>query len=238
MNDETKIQQNIRESVLNRIHSGEINMRSRTYFLIRLALLCMTAILITFISIFLLSFVIFSSSLDGSLFLIRFGGEGLYHFFLTLPWFLLFIDVFLLIILDSLLKSFRLGYKNPVAYLFLGTVLIVTISSVLIDLTSFHQNVMSKIENNGVSLLPNIYSGVGSQIQKPGTWKGVVQKINENKFTFSYIKGVTGEYGVALVIAKTNVDVEKYLDVGDLVFVAGTLNNGEIMAYGIKKLSQ
>jgi hypothetical protein len=160
MNEENKPQINIKEEVLNKIKSGQINMRSKAYFLVKLGFLSILTVLITLVSIFLLSFVLFSSSLDGSLFLVRFGGTGLYNFILTLPWYLLIVDIFLLLLLDVLLKSFSFGYKSPILFLFAGTFIVITAISTLLNFTPFHQKIMNTVERNKNLPFHNIYDGV------------------------------------------------------------------------------
>lgn len=236
--NKTENQIDIKDRVLEQIKSGKVSMRSKAYFLAKLGLLSFVTVLTTLVSIFLLSFIIFSSSLDGSLFLVRFGGYGLYNFVLTLPWYLLVVDIFLLLFLDLLLKSFRFGYKSPVLYLFIGTIVVVTIVSTTLNMTSFHQRFMNTVGEGKVPFLPNIYTGVGSEKQKPGTWKGYVGKINGNSFKFKYVKGVSGEYGDAEVFAVNEITVVDKLLEGDLVFVAGNILDNRIMAYGIKKLNK
>ncbi len=240
MNTENKTENqiNIKEKVLDQIKSGKVSMRSKAYFLAKLGLLTFVTILTTLVSIFLLSFIIFSSSVDGSIFLVRFGGSGLYNFVLTLPWYLLVVDIFLLLFLDLLLKSFRFGYKSPVLYLFIGTFVVVTIVSTSINLTSFHQRVMNSVGGGKIPFFPNLYTGVGSEKQKPGTWKGYVGKINGNSFKFRYVKGITGEFGDAEVFAVNEITVVGKLFEGDMVFVAGNILDNRIMAYGIKKLNK
>ncbi len=237
MNEDNNKRINIKEEVLNKIKTGQIGMRSKAYFLAKLVLLSILTILITLVSIFLLSFILFSSSLDGSLFLVRFGGTGLYNFVLTLPWYLLLLDIFLLILLDTLLKSFSFGYKSPVVFLFGGTILVITGISTLVNFTPLHQNIMNKIDKNKTLPFHKIYDGVDSRYQKPGTWKGYVGKINGNSFKFKYVKGITGEFGEAEVFAVNEITVVDKLVEGDLVFVAGNILDNRIMAYGIKKLN-
>lgn len=239
MNEENlQPKKNIKEEVLNKIKTGQIGMRSKFYFLVKLGFLFALVVLIFFVSVFLLSFIIFSLNVEGSLFLIRFGSKGLYNFLFVIPWYLLVIDILLLILLDMLLKSFRFGYKRPVIYLFAGTFFVVTLVSTLLDFTSFHYDAMKNSHIKKVPFLPNIYEDVSSIIQKPGSWKGTVGKMDKNTFEFTYIINREGETGFALVTAKEGVKISDYLKEGDLVFVAGNMTSDHITAYGIKKLSQ
>lgn len=238
MNEENNKQINIKDEVLKKIQTGQISMRSKAYFLIKLGFLSILTVLITVVSIFLLSFVLFSSSLDGSLFLVRFGGSGLYNFVLTLPWYLLLVLIFLLILLDLLLKSFSFGYKSPAVFLLGGTFLVITGLSTLVNFTPFHQSIMDRVEKDKTLPFHNIYDGVDSRYQKPGTWKGYVGKINGNSFKFKYVIGIKGEFGEAEVFAVNEITVVGKLAEGDLVFVAGNILDNRIMAYGIKKLNK
>ncbi len=97
---------------------------------------------------------------------------------------------------------------------------------------------MNRLGQEKVPYVPNIYSGVGSENQKPGTWKGYVGAINGNSFKFRYVKGITGEFGDAEVFAVSEITVVGKLAEGDLVFVAGNILDNRIMAYGIKKLNK
>lgn len=240
MNEENlKLQRNIKDEVLNKIKSGQINMRSKFYFLLKLGLLFTLVVFIFFVSVFLLSFIIFSLNVEGSLFLVRFGGKGLYNFLFVIPWYLLFIDILLLILLDVLLKSFRFGYKRPIVYLFGGTFFVVTLLSTLLDFTPFHYNAMRNENIKKVPFSNELYGGVSSIVQKPGSWKGMVDKVDRNTFLFTYLVNQNGDTATATVTStRSDIDLRNYLKVGDLVFVAGNINNNHITAYGIKKLNE
>lgn len=236
MNQEIQ-QLNIKDQILKKIESGEIHMKSKAYFVFRLGLLAVLIFLIFIVSTFLLSLVIFSINTNGNLFLLGFGAKGFYDFLLALPWFLLIINIGLILFLDQLLKSFKFGYKSSIMYLFIVTFIFITILSTLINLTSFHGNIAQRAQDKNLPLGGNgFYEGMAPRPYS-GTFKGTVLFIEENTFDISYTRTRGASLELAKVVAMPNIEVGEFLKIGDTVFVAGTLYDGNITAYGIKKLN-
>ncbi len=231
MNEENK-QIHIKEEVIKKIESGEIHMTSKAYFVFKLVVLAFLVVLIFFTSIFLLSYILFSLSAGGHFFLLRFGVEGVYNFFVTLPWFFLVINVLLVLLLDRLLKSFKFGYKSPALYLFIGTFVFVTLLSTLVNYTSFHGTMERRAYENKLPLGNDLYSGTRSPKALPNSFRGFVVSIEDNTFMMSI--GTT----TIKVVAVKDLELKNHLKEGDLVFVAGKIVDREIKAYGIKKLSK
>jgi hypothetical protein len=232
MNEENT-QLNIKEEVIKKIESGDIQMKSKKYFVLKLILLATLIVLIFSVSTFLLSYILFGLSSGGHFIFLRFGFKGFYHFVLTLPWLMLILNVLLVLLLDRLLKSFRFGYKSPVLYLFIGTFIFVTLFSSLLNLTSFHGALGKRADERKLPNIGNkVYSGIRSPKSLPGSYRGVVVSISMNTFEMSQ-----GSSSIK-VIALPNLDLNEHLKVGDIVFVAGEIIDNQIKAYGIKKLNK
>ena len=138
---ETTSQNNSLESrILKKIKSGEIHMRPKAFFILKISLLVFVALLTFITSVLLWSFIIFSIKVEGHLYLLGFGSYGLHHLMLIFPWFLFFGNVVLLLFLDWLLKLFKFGYHRSLVYLFLGTLFIITILGLIVNITHFHRN--------------------------------------------------------------------------------------------------
>ena len=228
---------NIKEEILKKIDKGEINMKSKSYFIFRLVVLAFLIFMIFIFSTFLLSYVLFSIATKGNIFLLSFGAKGVYSFLMALPWFLLVVLVGLVLLLDRLLKSFAFGYKSPVLYLFIGTFVLVTILSALVNMTSFHGKLMKRGEERRLPLGNDFYGGINSYRPISGNFKGVVVYIKQNTFDMNY-RAPIGSFEVIKVVASPDIEIEKFLKEGDVVFVAGNLMDGQIRAYGIKKINK
>lgn len=231
------IQKNIKNEVLQKILAGEVCMKPKARFIWRLVLLILIVILTLVISTILISYTLFSLYVSGYLSLLGFGSKGIYEFILNFPWLLMSADAILIIFLDYLLKHFRFGYNNPVLYLFVGTLFITGLLGSIINLTSFHNNLLRRAEQKNLPLLGSFYQGLRKSDLSNGTYRGIVVSIDGNVFNMKpYDYDTELGYSLITVVSPISVIANTTLYVGDEVFVAGNIVNGAIEAYGIRKL--
>lgn len=239
MNPENQQLNKIKDQIFEKIKSGEVSMKSKYYFLIKIILLAITIFITFLLTAFIVSYVLFSIKTSGNVILLGFGARGLYHFILTLPWIILAIDVLLILFLDWLLKSFRFGYNSPVLFLFIGTLASITLLAYLINLTSFHNSIMKISEDRRIPVAGDFYRGLRKSHGTQGLFIGEVVSINGTS-TF-YIK--YSDYGrdvddTVRVVTPENFSVYSMsISPGDRIFIAGDKNPDEIKAYGLRKLT-
>lgn len=239
---EENIQQNsIKDEILQKIKSGQVSMRPKYYFVIKLVALAITIFITFLLSSFIVSYVIFSIKTSGQTSLLDFGPRGLYHFILALPWFVLVADILLITFIDWLLKSFRFGYNSSALFLLVVTMVSITVLATIINYTSFHKILLNKAENRHLPIAGGLYMGMRMSHGNSGMFRGEIVSI-ESTSTF-YIKHTdydgddTGQ--VIEIFTPTNSDVfTLFLQPGDEVFVAGDKIPGGIRAYGIRKLTE
>lgn len=239
MNEENK-QQNIKEEILQKIKSGEVSMRPKYYFLLKLIVLAFITFVTFILSAVIVSYVIFSIKASGQANLLTFGPRGLYHFLLALPWLILFIDVFLIVVLDWLLKSFRFGYNSSILFLLVVTMVSITVLATLINYTSFHRSLLRRAETKNLPYAGGFYMGIRMSHGNQGIFRGEVVSIQSTS-TF-YIKHTDmdfdGDDGLIEIFTPDNSDVfTLFLAPGDKVFIAGDRIPSGIRAYGIRKLT-
>ncbi len=231
MNTETT-KENIKGEVLKKIISGEVAMKPKYYFVLKLCLLVLLVALVFLSSIFLLSYIIFNVRIGGEVFLLGFGKQGLYHFIVAFPWIMLILTTILLLTLDWLLKSFRFGYESPILYLFLFTLVIMTLLGSVINFTSFHKGLMQQAERSKLPFGGGFYDGLRKSHEDRGIFRGEVMSVEEKGFNMKH-----RDEHIIRVITPLNMNLS-VLNEGDNVFVAGELINGEIRAYGVRKLAE
>ena len=237
MNNETSQNNNIKEEIFKKIEAGEVSMTPKAYFVLKVALFIFVMFITFITSVLLVSYILFFVRAEGHLFLLGFGTRGFYEFVLVFPWILLLIDALLLLFFDWLLKRFRFGYHSPIIYLFLGTLAVITIFGCIIYRTPFHRNLMYKAEGNHLPFGAGMYDGLRKSHRKVGIFRGEVVTVSGNTFTIKYDDYDTpGDDAPLNIISPADVDVSTLLKPGDQVFVAGDLINGQIRAYGIRKL--
>ena len=237
MND-TKPQNNsLTEQILKKIEVGEVSMKPKAYFIARVGLLMFVLVLTFLTSALLISYILFSIKAGGKIFLLGFGTRGLFEFVLMFPWLLLVINVILLLFLDSLLKHFKFAYNRPILYLFLGTLVVITLFGSLINFTPFHGSMMHRAEKRSLPMFGSLYSDIRKSHRENGIFRGIVATVSTSTFTIRH-----NDYDIDVddsqlkVFTPSNVDISGLLHIGDEVFVAGDVINSEIHAYGIKKL--
>ncbi len=240
MNPENQQLNKIKEQIFEKIKSGEVNMKSKYYFLIKIILLAVTIFVTFLLSAFIVSYVLFSIKTSGNVLLLGFGARGFYHFILTLPWIVLCVDILLILFLDWLLKSFRFGYNSPVLFLFIGTLASITLLAYLINLTSFHNSVMRMSEDRRIPVAGDFYKGLKKSHGGQGVFLGEVISINGTSTFYAkysdYDRDVDDTVRVVLPDGFSVYSI--YLSPGDHIFIAGDKNLDEIRAYGLRKLTE
>ncbi len=235
-----KIQNDIRNQILEKIKSGEVNMKPKYYFIIKLMALALTVFLTFILSAMLVSYVLFSIKISGQFFLLGFGAKGLYQFFIALPWFILAIDLVLIFILDWLLKSFRFGYNSSVMFLFVVTLVSITVLAYLINSTSFHRDMMIRAEGKKLPIAGGFYNDLRRSHKSQGLFRGEILSIEGTSTFFIKYRDFDSriEGDTAKIVVPNSIDLfSTGVIVGDTVFIAGDSVDGEIHAYGIRKLT-
>lgn len=233
---------NIREQILGKIKSGEVNMKPKYYFMLRLCLLAMTIFFAFLLSTILVSYVLFSIEVSGQVFLLGFGAKGFYNFFMALPWFILILDIILVVFIDWLLKSFRFGYNSPILILFVVTLVSITSLGSLLNFTSFHKSLMQRAEKKNLPFAESFYVGLRKSHTTQGIFRGEIVSIGGtttffmkyNDFDFDNL----GQDETIEVFVPQGMDIYAIsLLPGDKVFIAGEKISGGIRAYGVRKLT-
>ncbi len=226
---------NKKEEILEKIRKGEVKMRPKAFFLAKISLLVFVAFITFVVSVLLVSYTWFNLRAGGHILLLSFGGRGFFEFFLLFPWFLLLIDVMLILFLDSLLKKFKFGYHHPVLFVFLGSILVITLAGSMINMTSFHKNIMQMAENKKLPIpgVGGFYSDLRKSHEESGLFRGIIVSLATSSFI---IRGKEGTKTFEVFTPK-GFGVITFLNVGDTVFVAGDVEGNMVRAYGIRRIS-
>ncbi len=234
-----EIKKNIEEIVLKKIESGDIKMVPKSYFVFRATILTLFTVIVFILSVTLVSFIVFSLSARGDLFLLGFGKKGIIKFILMFPWFLLSVDAILILILDYLVRRFSFGYHSPIIYLFLGTLVFVTSFSFVLTFTSFHSKVSGFVRRNHVPFAGSMYDEINKSRRDKGIFRGVVTSMGDNYIVIrrSDFDGDADDVEIK-IMAPDGLDPKSFIHTGEEVYVAGDIASGTVvLPYGLHKLS-
>ena len=228
---------NIKAKVLEKIHKGNIRKRPKAYFIAQITLIVILSMFAIILSVFVLSFVIFSMHESGVQFLLGFGQRGILAFFALFPWGILILDLLLFVVIDWLFRYFEFGYRIPVLRVFFGTIALAVIGSVIIDVTPLHSILLEKADHGRLPVIGQWYKTIRASHSDQGVFRGTISSIQGSDFVISHNDNdYDADDGTWTVISPPGLRLADF-NIGDKVYVAGDAAKGIIQAYGVEKLS-
>jgi hypothetical protein len=176
----------IQQAVLDKVRAGTVRRRPRYQFMLRVAAASIVAALLLVTSACLVSFVLFSLHESGEQFLLGFGVRGIEVFFLLFPWLPAVVVVALLVILEWLLRGFKIGYRIPLLTIFLGIVGVSTILGILINFTPLHPTLLNYADKKQLPVIGGSYEHIFDPHEDKGVCQGTVISVTQNSFTIQY----------------------------------------------------
>ena len=215
-------------------------MRSKSYFILKVALLVIVALLVLVTSALLVSFMIFSLRVSGRLFLLGFGDRGLLTFFVTFPWFILLADILFVVLFERLLNHFKFGYRTPLVYTLGASALIIILAGFGLDKISLHEALFQEAAGHHLGPVGGLYTDVRLPPRQEGVFRGIVTNVVTNTgstTTGPFINAFTmhrddedtdtdDATDTAMtwyVILPPGVSVAGFVKQGDVVLVAGDI---------------
>lgn len=234
-------QHTVQDEVLERIRSGNLRMKPRFFFVLKLGLILFIAALIAVVSIFLVSFISFAIRLNGHDSLLGFGSRGFFLFLELFPWFWLLLDLVLIVLLGWILRRFKFAYRRSLLLVLVVLSIIAGAVGIVFDHgTRFHDDRLDEAER-GELFMPfeSLYERVHTRAPAEfGVYRGFVVRIAETDFSITYDDG-DGDFddGMWRIVPPDDFEVEE-LFIGDRVYVAGDEDGDVIRAYGVHILDR
>lgn len=233
-----EISKKIEIEVLKKIESGQVKMRPKSFFYIKVIISVLSIFFGLIVSALLLSYIFYSTRISGNLNLLGFGSKGIYEFMMLFPWLIVVLDVLVLLFVDWLLRSFKFGYKSSVIYLFLGTLVVMTLLSTLVNFTKFNKAMMYRAEYDRLLLGNNLYGSIRRSHSSRGLFFGYVESINNKSIILVHTdyKGSKTLDRIEVILSPELIHLNS-IKIGDNVFVAGVVSpTSQVKAYGISKI--
>lgn len=180
MNEENN-EKNINKTVLSKIESGEIKMKPKMFFVLKLILLILGTVIVILSALFIASFIFFTLKVSGVLMLPGFGFPGFRILFFSLPWLLIFGLIALIVTSELFVKHFHFVYKKPILYSVLVIILIVFLGGFFINNIGFHSSLFQKTKDGRFPLAEPFYREYGTP-KVNGMHYGIVTQIEKNGF--------------------------------------------------------
>jgi hypothetical protein len=234
---ETNPKQNMRERLMHKIEAHEVSMRPRIFFTLQIVAILFVALAALLVSIFIFNFILFSIRISNEDSFLGFGPRGIWAFVYFFPWWLLLIDVALLSLLERLLRQFKFGYRAPVLYLLFGLLVVTGSVAFAIDRgTNFNERILIHGEHHGLPPPIGAFYGHARGPLPPDSsfCTCIVTAIKGNTLILQVAHASTT---LTAVLPPNDPRATTTLfEVGDIIFIAGDLDNGVIRAFGIRRI--
>ncbi len=222
----------LKDEVLQKIRTGDVHMKSKSYFAWQVIALAFVAALIVIIAAWIVSFIVFSLSISERVSLLGFGWRGIRTFLLLFPWKLALVELVLIAFLNWLIHRFRFSYRSPLLYSLLGGLVLSGVLAWAMHSGSIQQVLLDQHYQNNLPVIGPLYDRLERPDDQPDVVRGIVIEIRPREIT---IKDIDNEI-LLNVILPEGPPVGPMLLVGDEIFVAGEMTNHGLEAYGFKKV--
>ena len=222
-----------RERILEAIKSGRVRMQPRWHFILRAILAAVGGVMILLALLYVASFVLFYLRETGIWFVPVFGSHGWFEFFASLPWLLILLALVFIVILEILVRRYAFAYRQPLLYSAIAIMLIVVLGGIILERTSFHEQLFRFAEENRLPFAGAFYRNFGNG-EPRRVHVGAVVSTTSDGFI---IQGRHHETTRVIVAPETNFPPGTQLFTGDTVVVFGDRDDGLIYARGIRKVS-
>jgi len=211
-------------------------MRPKYYFVLRLVSTITIGFLTLIVSVFVVSFVLFSVHESGEAFLLGFGKQGILTFISLFPWALVVVDIALVVFLEWLLRGFKFGYRFSLLAIFIGIFLLSIVLGVIVNFTPLHQTLLGEADRGALPFGNDVYESLRDSHANQGIFRGTITSINGNQIVITHNDGdFDADDGTRTITLPSTNSLS--FKINDRVYVFGTSTDKTVGAYGIKKLS-
>lgn len=225
----------IKDTILSKIDSKEISMRTKKYFVGKTVALIALVSAVLIVSAGLFNFIFFSIRIHSHGYLLSFGPQGFSLFLMLFPWWMLVLDAALIVILEWLIRKFRFGYKVPVLYLLLVLLGVAALLGFTTDrITPVNDRLLHRADSHQ---LPRTINGFYEGFRRPprpehGVCNCVITAI-DGQILSAYEKNDPSR--LFTIFVPENDQTMQTLSLGDTIFAAGNLHDGVLYTFGIRK---
>lgn len=220
----------LKNNLLKKIKSGEIDMKPRWHFMLKAGLLLFGIVVAALLAIYFLSFTIFFIRQTGLFMTPGLGFYGLSYFILTSPWLLIGASLGFLLVLYLLVKHYSFSYKQPLLYSLLALVLLALLGSTALNKALLHQRIGGFMADRPLPVMAPMYRQALDE-RPEGLSVGTITSLTDDGFV---LETERGESLIVSVNSKTRLARGYRYQVGESVLVLGFTRNNEVVARGVR----
>jgi len=225
----------ISQKVISRIEKGELKMRPKAYFVAKTILIAGLLTLAFLLALYFSSLIIFVLRMNDILLFHGMGFQAIRSIVVSFPWYLVLLVIGLVVLVEAVAKRFNFIYRKPLIISLLIILILVFLSSLLIEKSSLHHSFFKLAEQERLPLAGRIYRDLGN-LEIENVYFG---KILEKKDNLWIMELDSGEEISLKITEKTRGRrVFSEIKEGDKVIVIGELEGGLIGADSFKRIER
>lgn len=225
----------IKESVLNRIRSGELAMRPKWHFVLKTILATVGAVIVFLAALYLVSFIVFTARQSGAWFGPAFGSLGFAALLRSLPWTLILLSLVFVGVLEILARRYAFAYRRPLLYSV--AVIIVLVLAGGAAVAPFHRTPFRDMPMHRLPVLTErFYRNFGPPpFPAREFYRGTITESLSDGFVIEDFEGATTTIRIPPRFPLRRIGAPPPA-IGDEVVVFGAASGTEISARGIRVL--
>jgi hypothetical protein len=218
--------------VLEKIRLQQVTMRPRIYFTLKSIALGVVAVFTLLLSVSIGSFILFTIRTSYTTALLGFGPSGLVIFLQLFPWPLLILDIASIVLLEWMLRKFRLVYRSPLLYLLFGILVLILSASAILDTDHISDLVLRGAHDQHIPFMGDFYDR-GRRPPPPGSGACPCTVLSVSTSTIVAQENVPNETAKQVVVMLPADIATSTIHVGDRIFFFGRYDNGVLDAVGL-----
>ncbi len=225
----------ISEKIVSKIKKGELKMRPRSYFVIKTILTIGFLALITLLALYFTSLIIFVLRINDIFLLHGMGFQIIRNVIISFPWYLVFLALFLIIIVEIVAKRFYFIYRKPLIISLILILFLVFSSSLLIERSSLHYSFFRLAEREELPFGGGMYRDLGN-LEIEDVYFGKILEKRDGLWT---AKLESGE-DVILKISERTRGRRFFSEIkeGDEAVIVGQMERGLIEVESFKRIER
>ncbi len=222
----------LQDKIFDAIKKGEVVMRPRWHFVLKTILITLGVVILSLVTIYLTSLIIFGLRETGIIFAPGLGLRGLFVFARALPWVLIILVGIFLIVLELLVKKYSFAYRKPLLFSVCGILAVVCITGWVLTRTPMHGAIMQRMDHFNIPVVGHAYRDIREPMFHDAEM-GKIMVITPMGFD---MENPRKEIIIVSVTPNTRIFRQVQLKRGDYVMVIGPRIGDMVEAFGIREI--
>ncbi len=221
----------IEDRIISKIEKGEVKMKPKSYFILRSILFVFSLLLLTLFLLYIGSLIMFVLRINDIFLLRGMGLKGVRAIFISFPWYLVFLSLFLITLVQFFSSRYPLIYRRPLLFSFIAILLFSILGSFLVEISSLHHYFFKKAQKQEMFMGGGIYRNLGD-IDLDYRYFGIVLSIDGTDIVMK--KDNEKNINVEITRETRGKRMLQNIRVGSQIVVIGEIDDDSIRAHAIR----